>query len=179
MRPVHPEIAEIKQAGDLRPDEHVSETVPCVAVVEKRPSGFLEIERALACAFKPAVATYAAAGAVLQFKMRRGDLPAVILAADQVRRRHPNIVKEDRVLVPAPYALAVVTHQLHRGYRNPGNIGRDQEPAQVLVALSLGVGPGDGPEVVRSVRAADEYLLAVDYVVIPVTHGLRLRSGQV
>ena len=54
------------------------------------------------------------AAAMLQFEMRRGDLPAVVLAADQAECGHPHIFKENSVLMAVFAAATTASEQLHR-----------------------------------------------------------------
>src|SRR3989338_7278851 len=92
------------------------------------------------------VAANAAAAAVLKLEMRARDLPAIVLAADQVLRRDPHIFEVDRVLPTRSDALGAIAQQLHRFDRDPGQVGWNHEPRQILVTFPLTIGSANGQE---------------------------------
>ena len=75
--------------------------------------------------------------------------------------------------------LAAGYEQVHGLDGDAWQVGGHHEPAEVLVALGVGVGDRDGPHEIAAVVAADEYLLAVQDVFVSVADGLGLHVGQV
>src|SRR2546421_2151606 len=61
--------------------------------------------------------------AMLDFEMRRGYLPAVVFAADEVIRGNAHVVEEDRILYAgAASAFASRRKQIHRRHGDPRQI---------------------------------------------------------
>src|SRR6516164_5119284 len=104
------------------------------------------------------------AAAVLQFEMGRGDLPAVIFAADQTDCGNPHIFKEDGVLVAVLTSSSAAAQQFHRLDSDARQARINHEPTQVLVALSVGICHRERPHPVSAVSAADKDFLAVKHV---------------
>src|SRR5262249_10274340 len=126
-----------------------------------------------------AVVADAAARAVLQLEGRRGDLPAIVFAADELRGRYADVVEVDRVLLAAADALVAVTEGLHAAVLDAGQVRWDQKPGQILVPLGGRVGACDGPEEVGAVAAADEHLLAIEHVLVTVAPRVGLGACEV
>ena len=113
----------------------------------------------------------AAVAAMLELHVGAGDFPAVVLAADQIFRRHAHVVEEHRVLD--------AHHQIHVLDRDAGKVRRDVQPAEILMAFALRIGADQGPEIIRRQMMADHDLLAVDDIVIAVANRFGLAVGDV
>ena len=176
----HPVVAQLEQPADLGVNVDVDQPVPHVGILAQRlPApvvGLAVIEDAV----NDPVAPDASAGAMLQLQVGSSNLPALVLAADEVPRRHAHVVEIDDVLDARTGAgLAGGRQQVHGEHADAGQVGRHHEPAQVLVAVALRVGAGDGPHIVGAVGAAHIDLLAVDDVIVAVAPGRGLGVGQV
>ena len=117
---------------------------------------------------------------MLELEVRGGDLPALVLAADEVEGGDADVVEVHGLLdAGAGAGLTAGDEQVHGLDCDARQVGGHHEPAEVLVALGVGVGDGDGPHEVAAVVAADEYLLAVQDVLVAVADGLGLHVGEV
>ena len=81
----------------------------------------------------------AAVAAVFEFHVGAGDFPAVVFAADQIFRRHADVVEEHSVLD--------AHHQVHMLNRDAGEIRRDMQPGEILMAFALRIGADQRPEI--------------------------------
>ena len=180
VRVAHPVVAQPEQPGDFGLDENVGHQVLNVGVLDEGLAVSFELLHEGEQVVDHAVAPDSPARAVLQLKVRRGDLPAVVLSADQVERGNANVVEEHRVLdAGAGSALASGDQQFHGDNRDPRAVGRDYEPAEVLMSFTIGRRICDGPVLLRAVDAADEYLLAVNHVLVAIAHRAYLDACQV
>src|SRR5207244_10389686 len=104
-----------EQALDLGRDVDVGEAVANVPLLAERHAVALRLLEVAEQAVPRPVAADPAAAAVLELEVGGGDLPALVLAADQRERGHADVVEEDRLLDAAVgAALAARAHQLHR-----------------------------------------------------------------
>src|SRR4030095_13018768 len=169
-----PEGAKPEEPLDLGLDVDVGQAVAHVLLLAQRHTVALGL---LAVAQQPiphAVAADPAAAAVLELQVCRGDRPALVLAADQAERGHADVVEENRLLDAAVgSALAAGAHQFHRLHADARQLGVDHEPGEILVALALRVGARDQPDAIGAVVAPNEDLLALDDVLVAVTHRRR------
>src|SRR5438093_3616305 len=169
-----PEVPHAEQALHFGLDVDVGEAVADVPLLAERHAVALRLLAVAEQTVPHPVAADPAAAAVLELEVRGGDLPALVLAADQCEGGHAHVVEEDRLLDPAVgAALATGAHQLHRPHGDARQGRVDHEPREVLVAVALGVGGHDHPDPVGAVVAADEDLLPVDDVIAAVAHGRR------
>src|SRR5262245_27337665 len=169
-----PEIAQPEEPLHLGLDVDVGQAIAHVLLLTQRHAVALGLLAVAQEPFPHAVTADPAAAAVLELQMRRGDGPALVLAAHQAERGYADVIEEDRLLDAAVGpALAAGAHQLHRLHADARQVGVDHEPREILVALALRVGAGDQPDAVGAVVAADEDLLALDDVVVAVTHRRR------
>ena len=93
------------------------------------------------------------------------DPPAVVLVADQVGDRHPDLVEEDL----AEVALAV--ERPHRAHLDALAVHVEDEPRDALVLRRVGIGAHEQLAPVGDVRARAPDLLARHDVVVAVAHG--------
>src|SRR5262249_30929421 len=113
----------------------------------------------------------ASVASMLQFEMRVGDFPPVVLAADEIFRRDTHAVEEDGVFYSH--------HKVHVLEFDAGQIRGNMDPAEVFVALALRIGADERPEIIRRHVMADHDLLSGDDVMIAVADRLRLAVGDI
>ena len=177
----HPEITGRQQADRLKPAEDLGELRPDVGILDQRPAVAMLCPAMRQQRDPHRIGANVPLAAVLDFKMGRGDLPAVVLAAHEAVRRDADIVEEDDVLVAefVGFALALRTEHIQRLRRDARQRGIDHEPGHVLVALALGIRHGDGPVAVGAVVRADVDLLAIHHIRVAIADRRGLDAGQI
>ena len=121
--------------------------------------------------FEQRILRHAAAAAMFEFEITVGNLPAVVLATYQIFHRHPDVIEE--------HGIFDAHHQLQMLNRDTRQIGGYVKPAEVLMALSRGIGANKGPEKIRRQVMADHDLLAIDDEVVAVTNRFGLAVGNI
>ena len=177
----HPEIAGRQQADGFKPAEDLGELRPDVGILDQRPAVAMVFPAMGQQCDPHRIGANVPLAAVLDFEMRRGDFPAVVLAAHEAVRRDTDVVEEDDVLVAefVGFALALRAEHIQRLRRDARQRGVDHEPGHVLVALALGIGDGDGPVTVGAVVRANIDLLAVHHVHVAIADRRGLDAGQI
>ena len=113
-----------------------------------------------------------AQGHALSVELAGDEAPAVVLAADHVGSRDPDVVEVGVVDV-------VRARQVHRDDPDPRGVHRDDEQRDSLVLGSVRIGAGGQPDVVGISGEARPDLRAVDHVLVPVPHCTGLECTQV
>ena len=176
---VHPVVAQVEEARDLGLHEDVGEAVAGVGVLDERVAVALAFCAQLAARSNQRLRPMRPPRAVLELEVGAGDLPAVVLAADEVRGGHAHVVEVDGVLDGLPTPSPPSPRRSMRADRDAGQVGRDHEPGEVLVALAVRVGAGEGPEVVGAVEPPTNTFSPLSDVLVAVAARVGLRAGQV
>src|SRR5437867_1662205 len=102
--------------------------------------------------------------------MGAGHFPAVVLSANEVKRGHANILKEDGVVVSAHERglRAAVTQQIQRLDGDAGKIGWHYYPAQILMPRPPRVTKDYCPVLVHRTVGPDKGLCAVQNVLVAI-----------
>gem|GEM_PF-5844522 len=102
-----------------------------------------------------------------------GAGPTLVFLTDKVFHRHADIVEEDLV------DLVVAVQGDDRPHTDARALHVDQQEADAALLLGLGVGAHQAEDHVGVLTKGGPGLLAVDHVVVAVTHGAGLEAGEV
>ncbi len=108
---------------------------------------------------------------MFQLQVRVGDLPAAVFSSDQILRRHPDVVKENRIFDSH--------HEAHMLDGDSRQVCGNMQPTQVLVARPRRVRADQGPQVVGGQVMAHHNLLPVHDVVVAVSNRFGPTIGDV
>ena len=130
------ELIEAPQGIQL--DGHLGDQIAHARIFHDRLAVDVGIAAVLDDALDQRIRGDAAVAAVFELHVGAGDFPAVVLAADQIFRRHAHVVEEHRVLD--------AHHQVHMLDRDAGKIRRDMQPGEILMAFALRIGADQRPQ---------------------------------
>ena len=118
----------LKRLQRIQLDGHFGDQIAHARIFHDRFAVDMRIAAVFDHSFDQRIRGDAAVAAMFELHVGAGDFPAVVLAADQIFRRHADVVEEDGVLD--------AHHHIHVLDRDAGKICRDVQPGEVLMALA-------------------------------------------